>query len=276
MLNECLTLRVAVVIVEHGPFPFSGCFTAAGAGNMQRTWGSTTGTPLAGNCQITALGWVGSPYRVYGLLLPVKASCSKQPSDAGTLASQMVAKEYEGVGELVSLAEVIEKANKRKMFEVCEGNVSEEVEDSLLLGRRGSRLAICITSPTHLTQLFDRLDRVQLDDDAGQDFFPSKSMDFPSRSSMDCSPNFPSRTSMDLSATKSMDFSTSKLTDFPASKYIDFSPSKSILKSSRGRSRRKSVKFHFADEQTTVWPLTGNKKIDFFKYYLPTYQVHLL
>ena len=168
----------------------------------------------------------------------------------------MVAKKYEGVGELVSLAEVIEKANKRKMFEGCEERVSEEVEDSLLLGRRGSRLAICITSPTHLTQLFDRLDRVQLDDDAGQDFFPTKSMDFPSRSSMDFSPNktmdFPSRTSMGLSATKSMDFSTSKLTDFPASKYIDFSPSKSILKSSRGRSRRKSVKFHFADEQTTV------------------------
>ena len=191
------------------------------------------------------------------MLLPVKASCSKQPSDAGTLASQMVAKEYEGVGEMVSLAEVIERINKRKMFEGCDGNVSEEVEDSLLLGRRGSRLAICITSPTHLTQLFDRLDPVQLDDDAGQDFFPSKSMDFPSRSSMDFSPNktmdFPSRTSKDLSATKSMDFSTSKLTDFPASKYIDFSPSKSILKSSRGgRSRRKSVKFHFADEQTTV------------------------
>ena len=160
----------------------------------------------------------------------------------------MVAKEYEGVeetkGEMVALAEVIERTNKREMFEGCEGSVSEEVEDSLLLGRRGSRLAICITSPTHLTQLFDRLDRVQLDYDAGQDFFPTKSMDFSSGRSMDLRPNFPSRTSMDFSATK--------LIDFPPSKYIDLSPSKSILKSSRGRSRRKSVKFHFADEQTTV------------------------
>ena len=165
----------------------------------------------------------------------------------------MVAEEYEGVGGTRGgpLAQVIKRGKKREMFEEegCE-TVSEE-EDPFLLGRRGSRLAICITSPTHLSQLFDRLERVQLDDDVGQELSSSKS-----RRSLDFSPNksmdFPSRTSMDFSPTKSIDFSTSKSMDFIPSKNMDFSPSKSILKSSRERSRRKSVKFHFADEQTTV------------------------
>ena len=164
----------------------------------------------------------------------------------------MVAEEYEGVGGTRGepLAQVIERGKKREMFEEGCEIVSEE-EDPFLLGRRGSRLAICITSPTHLSQLFDRLERVQLDDDVGQELSSSKS-----RRSLDFSPNksmdFPSRTSMDFSPTKSIDFSTSKSMDFIPSKNMDFSPSKSILKSSRERSRRKSVKFHFADEQTTV------------------------
>ena len=158
----------------------------------------------------------------------------------------MVAEEYEGVGGTRGdpLEQVIKRGKKREMFEDSE-------EDPFLLGRRGSRLPICIPSPTHLSQLFDRLERVQLDDDVGQELSSSKS-----RRSLDFSPNksmdFPSRTSMDFSPTKSIDFSTSKSMDFIPSKNMDFSPSKSILKSSRERSRRKSVKFHFADEQTTV------------------------
>ena len=144
-------------------------------------------------------------------------------------------------------AQVTKRTKKREMFEGCKIRPEEE-EDPLLLSRRGSRLAICVTSAADLSELFDRLERVQLDDDVSQDFSPSKSMDFSPSKSMDFSPS----KSIDFLSRKSMDFSSTKCIDFSTNNYMDFSPGKSILKSSRDRSRRKSVKFHFADEQTTV------------------------
>ena len=108
-------------------------------------------------------------------------------------------------------------------------------EDPLLLSRRGSRLAICVTSEADLSELFERLEQVQLDD-VNQDIAPSKP-----------------RKVLDVSPAKSFEFSDSNYSmDFFLSNSMNFSPNKSILKSSRERSRRKSVKFHFADEQTTV------------------------
>ena len=119
------------------------------------------------------------------------------------------------------------KVVKRKK----KGKVSNEEEDvpaeddPLLLSRRGSRLAICVTSAADLTDLFERLERGQLDD-----IIQSGSSSWVSE----------------------IPHNSIKNKDVFPNKSTEFSPNKSILKSSRERSRRKSVKFHFADEQTTV------------------------
>ena len=116
---------------------------------------------------------------------------------------------------------VVKRKKKAKV-----SNEEEDVpteDDPLLLSRRGSRLAICVTSAADLTDLFERLERVQLDD-----IIQSSSSHLASET-----------------------FHNSIEDVFP-NKSTEFSPNKSILKSNGERSRRKSVKFHFADEQTTV------------------------
>ena len=116
---------------------------------------------------------------------------------------------------------VVKRKEKGKVSNE-DGNVPAE-DDPLLLSRRGSRLAICVTSAADLTDLFERLERVQLDD-----IIQSGSSNLAS------------------------EISHNSIKDVFPNKSTEFSPNKSILKSSRERSRRKSVKFYFADEQTTV------------------------
>lgn len=136
----------------------------------------------------------------------------------------MVAEQCQGVrGDIFTQekAKVVKRKKKGKV-----SNEEEDVpaeDDPLLLSRRGSRLAICVTSAADLTNLFERLERVQLND-----IIQSGSSNLASEISHNSIKNV-----------------------FP-NKSTEFSPNKSILKSSRERSRRKSVKFHFADEQTTV------------------------
>ena len=115
--------------------------------------------------------------------------------------------------------------NRQKKGKVSneDGNVQAE-DDPLLLSQSGSRLAICVTSAADLTDLFERLERVQLDE------------------------VIQSGSSSGLAS----EISHNSIKDVFPNKSTEFSPSKSILKSNRERSRRKSVKFHFADEQTTV------------------------
>ena len=118
-------------------------------------------------------------------------------------------------------AKVVKRKKKGK---VSNGEEDIQVEDDpLLLSRRGSRLAICVTSAADLTDLFERLERVQLDE-----------------------------ISQSGSANLASEISHNSIKDVFPNKSTEFSPNKSILKSNRERSRRKSVKFHFADEQTTV------------------------
>ena len=136
----------------------------------------------------------------------------------------MVAEQCQGVrGDMFTQekTKVVKRQKKGKL-----SNGEEEVpaeDDPLLLSRRGSRLAICVTSAADLTDLFERLERVQLDD---------------------IIQSGPSSLASEISHNSIKDV-------FP-NKSTEFSPNKSILKSNRERSRRKSVKFHFADEQTTV------------------------
>ena len=153
----------------------------------------------------------------------------------------MVAREYdtgrEGgrAGNMLDMERARAKKRMKKGKTKLEGLYkSTQEEDPLLLSRRGSRFAICVTSEADLSELFERLEQVQLDD-VNQDFGPSKS-----------------RKVLDISPAKSFEFSDSNSMDFFLSNSMNFSPNKSILKPSRERSRRKSVKFHFADEQTTV------------------------
>ena len=153
----------------------------------------------------------------------------------------MVAREYdtgrEGgrAGNMLDTERARAKKRMKKGQTGLEGYKTTQEEDPLLLSRRGSRLAICVTSEADLSELFERLEQVQLDD-VNQDFGPSKS-----------------RKVLDVSPAKSFEFSDSNYSiDFFLSNSMNFSPNKSILKSSREQSRRKSVKFHFADEQTTV------------------------
>ena len=153
----------------------------------------------------------------------------------------MVAREYdtgmEGgrAGNMLDMERARAKKRMKKGQTGLEGYKTTEEEDPLLLSRRGSRLAICVTSEADLSELFERLEQVQLDD-VNQDCGPSKS-----------------RKVLDVSPAKSIESSDSDYPmDFFQSNSMNLSPNKSILKPSRERSRRKSVKFHFADEQTTV------------------------
>ena len=117
---------------------------------------------------------------------------------------------------------VVKRKKKGKVSNE-DGDVLAE-DDPLLLSRRGSRLAICVTSAADLTNLFERLERVQLNDIIQSDSSSNLASEIVHNSIIDVFPN----------------------------KSTDLSPNKSILKSNRERSRRKSVKFYFADEQTTV------------------------
>ena len=153
----------------------------------------------------------------------------------------MVAREYDtGIeggraGNMLDTERARAKKRMKKVQTGLEGYKTTQEEDPLLLSRRGSRLAICVTSEADLSELFERLEQVQLDD-VNQDIGPSKS-----------------RKVLDVSPAKSFEFSDSNYSmDFFLSNSMNLSPNRSILKSSRERSRRKSVKFHFAEEQTTV------------------------
>ena len=128
----------------------------------------------------------------------------------------MVAEQCQGVK-----GDVTKRQKKGKVSDTVEDVPAED--DPLLLSRRGSRLAICVTSAADLTDLFERLERVQLDD-----IIQSGSSNLAS------------------------EISHNSIKDVFPHKSTELSPNKSILKSNRERSRRKSVKFHFADEQTTV------------------------
>ena len=119
-------------------------------------------------------------------------------------------------------AKVVKRKKQGKVSNTVEDVPTED--DPLLLSRRGSRLAICVTSAADLTNLFERLERVQLNDIIQSDSSSNLASEIVHNSMKDVFPN----------------------------KSTDLSPNKSILKSNGERSRRKSVKFHFADEQTTV------------------------
>ena len=118
-------------------------------------------------------------------------------------------------------AKVVKRQKKGKVSNE-DGDVLTE-DDPCLLSRRGSRLAICVTSAADLTDLFERLEQVQLND-----IIPSGSSNLAS------------------------EIVQNSIKDAFPKKSTEFSPNKSILKSNGERSRRKSVKFNFADEQTTV------------------------
>ena len=116
-------------------------------------------------------------------------------------------------------AKVVKRKKKGK---VSNGEEDIQVEDDpLLLSRRGSRLAICVTSAADLTDLFERLERVQLDD-----IIQSGSSNLAS------------------------EISHNSIKDVFPNKSTELSPNKSILKSSRERSRKKSVKFHRGSSQS--------------------------
>ena len=152
----------------------------------------------------------------------------------------MVAREYDTGREGGRAGNMLDTERARAKKRMKKGQTGLEglykttqEEDPLLLSRRGSRLAICVTSEADLSELFERLEQVQLDD-VNQDIGPSK-------------------TRKVLGVSPANEFSDSNYSmDFFLSNSMNFSPNKSILKPSRERSRRKSVKFHFADEQTTV------------------------
>ena len=136
----------------------------------------------------------------------------------------MVAEHGQGVRGDMFTQEKAKVVKRKKKGKVSNGNEDvEEEDDPLLLSRRGSRLAICVTSAADITDLFERLERVQLDD-----VIQSGSSNLAS------------------------EISHNSIKDVFPNKSTELSPNKSILKSNRERSRRKSVKFHFADEQTTV------------------------
>ena len=136
----------------------------------------------------------------------------------------MVAEQCQGVrGDMFTQEKTtVVKRKKKGKVSNEDGDLPTE-EDPLLLSRRGSRLAICVTSAADLIDLFERLERVQLND-----IIHSGSSNLAS------------------------EISHNSIKDVFPNKSTEFSPNKSILKSNRERSRRKSVMFHFADEQTTV------------------------
>ena len=137
----------------------------------------------------------------------------------------MVAEQCQGVRGDMFTQEKTTVVKRKKKGEVSneDGDVPAE-DDPLLLSRRGSRLAICVTSAADLTDLFERLERVQLDE------------------------VIQSGSSSHLAS----EISHNSIKGVFPNKSTELSPNKSILKSNRERSKRKSVKFHFADEQTTV------------------------
>ena len=137
----------------------------------------------------------------------------------------MVAEQCQGVRGDMFTQEKTKVVKRKKKGKVSneDGDLPTE-EDPLLLSRRGSRLAICVTSAADLTDLFERLERVQLDE------------------------VIQSGSSSHLAS----EISHNSIKGVFPNKSTELSPNKSILKSNRERSRRKSVKFHFADEQTTV------------------------
>ena len=92
----------------------------------------------------------------------------------------MVAREYDtgmegSRGNMLDTERARAKKRMKKGQTGLEGLYkATQEEDPLLLSRRGSRFAICVTSEADLSELFERLEQVQLDD-VNQDIGPSKS-----------------------------------------------------------------------------------------------------